>query len=94
MSKLLTNYGSKKNLDFWKEAAPGQEAEIMVSSKDLKTLRTWFQKQKISSSVVNKNIQKNIDEEKESTFTDYMYKTHIDAQALRSWCDLWKRWVI
>ena len=72
MSKLLTDYGSKKNLDFWKEAAPGQEAEIMVSSKDLKTLRTWFQKQKISSSVVNKNIQKNIDEEKESTFTDYL----------------------
>ena len=59
-------------MDFWKEPAPGEEADIFVASADLKTLKSWLKNQDIGFSIVKKNIQEDINKEKKSTFSDYI----------------------
>ena len=73
-SKLLNEFGTKKNLDFWKEAAPGEEADILASPSESKSLKSWLQKQNISFTVIIKNVQKEMDKERKSVFSDYLGK--------------------
>ena len=71
---MLNEYGLKKRLDFWKEAAPGEEADIMASSVESKPLKAWLKKQNISFSVLMKNVQKEINKEKKSVYSQYQGK--------------------
>ena len=73
-SKLLKKYGTEKHLDFWKGPAPDEEADILVSSTDLKTLKAWLKNQDIGFGVMKKNVQEDINKEKKSTFSDYIGK--------------------
>ena len=73
-SKHLRKYGIEKNFDFWKGPATGEEADILVAPTDLKTLKSWLQNQDIGFSVLNKNIQEDINKEKMSTFLFHLGK--------------------
>merc|ERR1712012_53092 len=63
-SQLLRDYHVETNLDFWREAAPGQSADVMVPTRMMKTVTDWLNTHNIQFEVMVEDVQSLIEETK------------------------------
>jgi len=63
-SQLLRDYHVETNLDFWREAAPGQSADVMVPTRMMKTVTDWLKTHNIQFEVMVEDVQSLIEETK------------------------------
>merc|ERR1719328_182868 len=56
-SQLLRDYHVETNLDFWREAAPGQSADVMVPTRLMKTVTEWLNTHDIKFDVMVEDVQ-------------------------------------
>merc|ERR1712227_47532 len=61
-TQILRDLQVRTNLDFWRDAYPGQAADIMVSDRDMAGLKDFLEKNNIESSVMVENVQSLIEE--------------------------------
>jgi len=61
-SQLLRDYHVETNLDFWREAAPGQSADVMVPTRLMKTVTEWLNTHNIKFDVMVEDVQSLIEE--------------------------------
>jgi len=61
-TQLLRDLQVRTNLDFWRDAYPGQAADIMVSGKDMAGLKAFLESNNIEHSVMVENVQSLIEE--------------------------------
>ena len=61
-TQLLRDLQVKTNLDFWRDAYPGQAADIMVSGKDMAGLKAFLESNNIEHCVMVENVQSLIEE--------------------------------
>merc|ERR1712012_1370998 len=61
-SQLLRDYHVETNLDFWREAAPGQSADVMVPARMMKTVTDWLKTHNIQFEVMVEDVQSLIEE--------------------------------
>jgi len=61
-TQILRDLQVRTNLDFWRDAYPGQAADIMVSDRDMAGLKDFLEKNNIESSVMVENVQNLIEE--------------------------------
>merc|ERR1712066_940434 len=54
---LLRDFHQTSGLDFWKEAAPGQSADLMVPGSRLESVTAWLASHHISHSVMVEDVQ-------------------------------------
>ena len=59
---MLRDLQVRTNLDFWRDAYPGQAADIMVSGKDMAGLKAFLESNNIEHSVMVENVQSLIEE--------------------------------
>jgi len=93
-SQLLRDYHVEKSLDFWKEAAPGQSADIMVSTDTMEEVSRWLTSNTIGFGVMVEDVQSLIEETKprntssRGVFDWNDYYPHEDLNALiQGWAD-------
>ena len=78
----------EKSLDFWKEAAPGQSADIMVSTDTMEEVSRWLTSNNIGFGVMVEDVQSLIEETKprntssRGVFDWNDYYPHEDLNAL------------
>ena len=84
----------EKSLDFWKEAAPGQSADIMVSTDTMEEVSRWLTSNNIGFGVMVEDVQSLIEETKprntssRGVFDWNDYYPHEDLNALiQGWAD-------
>merc|ERR1711868_341995 len=63
-SQLLRDYHAETNLDFWREASPGQSADVMVPTRLMKTVTEWLNTHNIKFNVMVEDVQSLIEETK------------------------------
>merc|ERR1711963_99527 len=63
-SQSLRDYHVETNLDFWREAAPGQSADVMVPTRMMKTVTDWLKTHNIQFEVMVEDVQSLIEETK------------------------------
>merc|ERR1712012_348705 len=63
-SQLLRDYHVETNLDFWREAAPGQSADVMVPTRMMNTVTDWLKTHNIQFEVMVEDVQSLIEETK------------------------------
>jgi len=61
-TQILRDLQVRTNLDFWRDAYPGQAADIMVSDRDMAGLKDFLEKNNIESSVMVEDVQSLIEE--------------------------------
>jgi len=61
-SDLLRDFHLTSGLDFWKEAAPGQSADVMVPATKLQSVVAWLKSHDISHSVMVEDVQTLLDQ--------------------------------
>jgi len=61
-TQLLRDLQVRTNLDFWRDAYPGQAADIMVSGKDMAGLKAFLESNNIEHSIMVENVQSLIEE--------------------------------
>jgi len=61
-SDLLRDFHLSSGLDFWKEAAPGQSADVMVPATKLQSVIAWLKSHDISHSVMVEDVQTLLDQ--------------------------------
>jgi len=61
-SQLLRDYHVETNLDFWREASPGQSADIMVPTTLMETVTEWLKTHNIKFDVMVEDVQSLIEE--------------------------------
>merc|ERR1712018_321752 len=61
-SQLLRDYHVETNLDFWREASPGQSADVMVPIRLMKTVTEWLNTHNIKFDVMVEDVQSLIEE--------------------------------
>ena len=59
---MLRDLHVRTNLDFWRDAYPGQAADIMVSARDMAGLKAFLESNNIEYSVMVENVQSLIEE--------------------------------
>merc|ERR1719150_3597826 len=87
-SDLLRDFHQTSGLDFWREAAPGQTADLMVPAERLESVRAWLDSHHISHSVMVEDVQRLLEETRpgngstRGTFDWTDYYPHAD---LNTW---------
>ena len=59
---MSLNLQVKTSLDFWRDAYPGQAADIMVSQMEVAELKTFLEHHSIEYSIMVENVQSLIEE--------------------------------
>ena len=83
-SDLLRDFHQTSGLDFWREAAPGQTADLMVPAERLESVRAWLDSHHISHSVMVEDVQRLLEESRpgngsaRGTFDWTDYYPHAD----------------
>ena len=83
-SDLLRDFHQTSGLDFWREAAPGQTADLMVPAERLESVRAWLDGHHISHSVMVEDVQRLLEESRpgngsaRGTFDWTDYYPHAD----------------
>jgi len=93
-TQLLRDFHISSGLDFWREAAPGQTADIMVSSSNMDMVSEWLNYHGINFDVMVEDVQQLIEETKprnvsaRGTFDWTDYYPHDDLNTLiQGWAD-------
>ena len=61
-SQILRDYHVSSGLDFWREAAAGQSADLMVPAAKMESVLEWLSYHGISSTVMVDNVQELIEQ--------------------------------
>jgi len=61
-SDILRQYHVESGLDFWREAAPGQSADIMVPASRMEEVVEWLTYHNINHSLLVQDVQEKIEE--------------------------------
>jgi len=61
-SELLREFHVTSGLDFWREAAPGNKADLMVPATRLEAVTAWLDANHIPHSVMVEDVQKMLEE--------------------------------
>ena len=85
-SDLLHNVMIEDNVDFWREPAPGQMADLMVKGGQVESVRRWLEQHNIEYSVMVENVQSLVDQSRRDMFSS-RNKVKSNTSAGMDWED-------
>jgi len=85
-SDLLHNVMIEDNVDFWREPAPGQMADLMVKGGQVESVRRWLEQHNIEYSVMVENVQSLVDQSRRDMFSS-RNKVKSNTSSAMDWED-------